>query len=143
MAPLQVRSLKKKFYQTTIIQFIALLVVIYFAYSIFNNKSYLVQKYCCMAFAVFICYSIIFEWIHFLRKTPEIEITADSIKILGKLSRVNITWNNVKSCRIESIYGVEYLVVDTLKSRKKVMLMNFDKPSKEIESAITKFSSIS
>ncbi|MBK7307806.1 MAG: hypothetical protein IPI88_12780 [Chitinophagaceae bacterium] len=75
-----------------------------------------------------------------LKKTPDIEISENSIRILGSIRIKTIPWAKVISCKVETIYGVDYFVVETLNSKNKIMIAYFDKTPKEIESVFEKYS---
>lgn len=140
METFKIKPIKSKFFSTVVIQIIVLAVLIYFLLTLSNNQSDSFLLYVCIAGILYISYSLLFEWVHYLKKTPDIEISENSIRILGSIRIKTIPWAKVISCKVETIYGVDYFVVETLNSKNKIMIAYFDKTPKEIESVIEKYS---
>jgi hypothetical protein len=140
METFKIRPVKNKFFSTAVIQIIMIAVLIYYNLNLSNNQSNFFLFYICIAGILYISYSLLFVWVHYLRKTPVIEISDNSIRLLGSIRIKTIPWTKIKSCKVESIYGVDYFVVETLNSKNKIMISYFDKKPKEIESVIEKYS---
>lgn len=140
MEVFKIRPVKNKFYFTVVIQIIVLAVLIYFLFILSNIQSNSFRMYMCIAGILYIFYSLLFEWVHYVRKTPDIEISETSIRLLGSIRIKTIPWAKIKSCKVKSIDGVDYFVVETLNSKNKIMISYLDKTPKEIESVIEKYS---
>ena len=133
--PFEVRPKKNTFYSIVPIFIIVFSLLLYILLAELN-KINSPEGYCFVAALIYLAYTFVFQLIHHLKRTPVISFDHKSVKILSTLRFREIPWKEIKTCKTEISYGVDYLVVETSSLKHKIMISYFDQTPKKIDSVI-------